>query len=270
MIPQPDSNAPAVREIIPEQFQDNSGNPTDTQCSATNLQQCVSETTCGSAGGFWYNNQCNASQQGTDPVCDSAHLNLCVAETTCLNSGGYWYNNQCNSTAPAPVCDATHLNLCLTEISCANAGGYWNNNSCSATPPVVVTNYALTASASASSYYRDYQSAYPVTNLKDGNDSSRWISNFLYNGFYQEEWVQLDLGQSRSISEISISWSDAYFPQNYSLWIWNGYTWIMIKDLLQSSGGTSQISLNGIQGRYWMLRMRGGYRYVGITELQMR
>jgi len=31
-------------------------------------------------------------------VCDATHLNLCITETTCSDAGGYWYDDVCNSS----------------------------------------------------------------------------------------------------------------------------------------------------------------------------
>ena len=62
-------------------------------CSSSTLQYCTTSNACSRAGGYWYNNVCNAEPQA---ICDAEHLDLCDNETDCVNAGGYWYNEKCN------------------------------------------------------------------------------------------------------------------------------------------------------------------------------
>ena len=64
------------------------------------------------------------------PVCGPEHLELCTTEQDCVNAGGYWYDDVCNAE-PAP-CDANHLWACTTKQDCIDAGGYWYNDTCNA------------------------------------------------------------------------------------------------------------------------------------------
>lgn len=62
-------------------------------CGADFLELCLDETNCIGAGGYWYNDVCNAE---VEPSC-SNDLTLCD-ETNCIDVGsGYWYDDVCNS-----------------------------------------------------------------------------------------------------------------------------------------------------------------------------
>ena len=61
-------------------------------CDSDNLDLCLTEAGCTDAGGYWYDNICNAEEQ---PSC-SNDLDLCEDETNCTDAGGYWYDDSCN------------------------------------------------------------------------------------------------------------------------------------------------------------------------------
>ncbi|MEA3444370.1 MAG: BspA family leucine-rich repeat surface protein [Bacteroidota bacterium] len=88
------------------------------------------DRTCnnGTLSGTFTFDSCTVSSE----TCDATHLNLCTTETTCSASGGFWCNNQCQATdcSTAPVCDVNHLNLCTTQTTCDTAGGFWCDNQC--------------------------------------------------------------------------------------------------------------------------------------------
>jgi hypothetical protein len=90
------------------------------------LGEFTNQTSCESAGHFWYNDACNSEAQ---PICDASHLSLCLDEPTCTTATGFWYNSLCNSEAQ-PICDASHLSLCLDETTCESASGFWYNEVC--------------------------------------------------------------------------------------------------------------------------------------------
>ena len=41
------------------------------------------------------------------PACDATHLNLCGNEADCSTAGGYWYNEVCNAEPETPACQPT-------------------------------------------------------------------------------------------------------------------------------------------------------------------
>jgi len=79
-------------------------------------------------------------------VCDPTYLNLCLVEADCIDAGGYWYNNTCNAEpaeTPAepegPVCTNEHLDLCATQELCEGAKLYWYNDICNLEPEMIST-----------------------------------------------------------------------------------------------------------------------------------
>jgi hypothetical protein len=49
-------------------------------------------------------------QSVTSPTCDASHLNMCFNSSACSTAGGYWYNNACNA-APLHEPPPDHGNL---------------------------------------------------------------------------------------------------------------------------------------------------------------
>lgn len=55
---------------------------------------------CSSAGGFWYNETCNAT---AEIVCSTTHLEKCVIGDCGSVGEGFWYDNACHDeAAPTP------------------------------------------------------------------------------------------------------------------------------------------------------------------------
>jgi hypothetical protein len=63
--------------------------------------------------------------------CGVGHLDLCLDETDCTDAGGYWYDDVCNAEEEVLSC-ANSVDLCLDETNCTSAGGYWYNEGCHA------------------------------------------------------------------------------------------------------------------------------------------
>jgi len=76
-------------------------------------------------------------------ICDVIHLNLCLTEIDCANAGGYWYNDTCNAELETPaepeesVCSNERLDLCTTQELCEGVKLYWHNDTCNLEPEVV-------------------------------------------------------------------------------------------------------------------------------------
>lgn len=98
-----------------------------TSCSPSNLDGCIDEGGCAGAGGFWYNNTCNA-----DPFCDANTLVNCTDEDTCEGSGFYYYDGACNA---GPQCDEGDPSQCTSQNTCEDSGFFWYNDACNVTPP---------------------------------------------------------------------------------------------------------------------------------------
>lgn len=270
MLPQPE-NPPAPRNFldgidglpVDDGGGDDGGSDPDDGtevCDAYHLTLCVSENECSGAGGYWYNDICN---EDASISCDVNNLPSCTTGYDCMQAGGYWYDDTCHTDAQA-TCSSEQLNLCITSTDCGNAGGYWYDNICNNVPKPVV-NLALNASINVSSYYPGY----PSSQVNDDNLSTNWVSRFLYYGYSQEEWVQLNLGTVQNFDKIEIEWDNMYFSQNYSIWVWQNNRWTMLKDLTKSSSGPSSINLTPVSSQYILIRMRYGNQYFGISEIKV-
>lgn len=104
------------------------------ECDASHLDICLTESTCATAGGYWYGDTCNSTP------CDASHLNICTTEADCGAASGYWYGGVCNSVS----CDGAHIDLCASNADCRAAGGYWHGNVCKSVPvPLVPQSHLL-------------------------------------------------------------------------------------------------------------------------------
>jgi len=124
------------------------------ECDRNHLNLCKNSSNCSLAGGYWYNNTCNAQEE--PPECDSSHLNLCNS-SNCSSAGGHWYNNKCNAQEEPPECDSSHLYLCNSS-NCSTAGGYWYNSSCNAQeqPPECDSGHLYLCNSSNCSSFGGY------------------------------------------------------------------------------------------------------------------
>jgi hypothetical protein len=93
------------------------------QCSAQNLADCGTAAACEAAGGYWYDNACNAEAPCESPAG--------CPEADCAASHFYWYDDQCNEL---PKCRAGNESGCETSLTCDNVGGYWWDDACHADP----------------------------------------------------------------------------------------------------------------------------------------
>ena len=110
---------------------------------------------------------------------------------------------------------------------------------------------ALTpVSASASSSERGELSAAAAI---DHNENTRWSS-----GFSDDEWLTLDFGKSEVINRVRIDWENAHATQYLVQVSDDNASWSTIKTVVDSQGGTEDLSGLSGQGRY--LRIKGGKR----------
>ena len=104
-------------------------------------------------------------------------------------------------------------------------------------------NLALGAAATASSNESDARSAPCVC---DGDMSTRWASQ---EGS-DNEWIQLDLGESKPLQEIVLKWEDAYASQYKLELSADGEAWNEVYSTSSGAGGTESITLESQNTRY--------------------
>ncbi|MFJ9347558.1 discoidin domain-containing protein [Streptomyces sp. NPDC101237] len=89
-------------------------------------------------------------------------------------------------------------------------------------------------------------------NAVDGNTGTRWSS-----AFTDDQWLQVDLGASATVSQVVLNWETAY-GKDYKVQISaNGSSWTDLKSVTGGDGGTDTLAVSG-QGRY--VRMQGVHR----------
>ncbi|MCZ4604160.1 discoidin domain-containing protein [Streptomyces sp. Lzd4kr] len=117
--------------------------------------------------------------------------------------------------------------------------------------------------ATASSIEGD---AFPASAAVDGNlTDTRWGSQWT-----DDQWIQIDLGQSRSISRVVLTWEAAYGKGYDIQFSDNGTDWSTAKSVTSGDGGTDDLAVSGA-GRYVRLKgvTRGtGYGY-SLYEFQV-
>ncbi|NVI91603.1 glycoside hydrolase family 3 C-terminal domain-containing protein [Actinomadura sp. BRA 177] len=97
--------------------------------------------------------------------------------------------------------------------------------------------------------------AFPAAAVVDGDTGTRWSS-----AFSDPQWVRIDLGESRSISQVVLNWEAAY-ATGYHLDVSNdGNSWTTIYSTTTGKGGTETLGVSG-KGRY--IRFTGTKRATG-------
>jgi hypothetical protein len=111
------------------------------------------------------------------------------------------------------------------------------------------TNAALNHPATASS---TENATFPAANAFDGNTSTRWSS-----AFSDPQWVQVDLGSSQAICQVSLNWEAAFATAFQIQTSPDGTTWTTIFSTTTGSGGIQTLNVSGT-GRF--VRMNGTAR----------
>ncbi|HWG13147.1 MAG TPA: discoidin domain-containing protein, partial [Streptosporangiaceae bacterium] len=114
------------------------------------------------------------------------------------------------------------------------------------------TNLALNKTATSSS---TESAAYPASNAVDGNTGTRWSS-----AFSDPQWLEVDLGSSQSICQVTLNWEAAYATAFQIQTSTDGTNWTSIYSTTTGTGGTQTLSVTGT-GRY--IRMYGTTRATG-------
>ncbi|OLB78036.1 MAG: hypothetical protein AUI14_14405 [Actinobacteria bacterium 13_2_20CM_2_71_6] len=130
-------------------------------------------------------------------------------------------------------------------------GGSPNSNEVSTTPAVGGggTNLALGRPTTASSTENAGTAA---ANATDGNAGTRWSS-----AFSDPQWIQVDLGSTRTISQVVLQWEAAYGKAYQVQVSADAVSWTTIHSTTTGPGGTETLNVTGT-GRY--LRMYGTQR----------
>jgi hypothetical protein len=111
------------------------------------------------------------------------------------------------------------------------------------------TDSALNQPATASSLEN---ASFPASAAVDGNTSTRWSS-----AFSDPQWLQVDLGSSQTICEVTLNWEAAYATAFQIQTSADGTNWTTIYSTTTGTGGTQTLSVSGT-GRY--IRMYGTAR----------
>jgi hypothetical protein len=96
-------------------------------------------------------------------------------------------------------------------------------------------------------------STFPASAAFDGNAATRWSS-----AFSDPQWIQVDLGSTRTICQVVLSWEAAY-GRSFQIQVSGaaGGPWTNIFTTTTGTGGTQTLTVNG-SGRY--VRMNGTTR----------
>jgi F5/8 type C domain/Beta-1,3-glucanase len=111
------------------------------------------------------------------------------------------------------------------------------------------TNVALGKTATASS---TENASFPASAAVDGNTGTRWSS-----AFSDPQWLEVDLGSSQSICQVTLDWETAYGKAFQIQVSPDGSTWTTIYSTTAGTGGIQALTVSGT-GRY--VRMYGTAR----------
>jgi F5/8 type C domain/Beta-1,3-glucanase len=94
--------------------------------------------------------------------------------------------------------------------------------------------------------------SFPASAAVDGNTGTRWSS-----AFSDPQWLQVDLGSSQSICQVTLNWEAAYATAFQIQTSTDAATWTTIYSTTTGTGGTQTLNITGT-GRY--VRMYGTAR----------
>jgi F5/8 type C domain-containing protein/glycosyl hydrolase family 64 (putative beta-1,3-glucanase) len=114
---------------------------------------------------------------------------------------------------------------------------------------VTTSNAALNHPATASSLE---SATFPASAAVDGNTGTRWSS-----AFSDPQWIQVDLGASQSVCQVTLTWEAAYATAFQIQVSADAANWTSIYSTTTGTGGTQTLNVTGT-GRY--IRMYGTTR----------
>lgn len=112
-----------------------------------------------------------------------------------------------------------------------------------------VTNLARGRTVTASST----QLGHPAAAAVDGNPSTRWASSWS-----DGQWLRVDLGATRPVSRVTLSWEAAYASAYRVETSADGTTWTTAATVTAGNGGTDVVAFSPRSARY--------VRVVGVTR----
>ncbi len=154
----------------------------------------------------------------------------------------------------------SHAHLCLTDPG-GNTGSRLDMETCTGSAHQIWTlpsgtggrcgrtNIALHQPTTASSEEGPRR---PPSNATDGNLSTRWSS-----AYSDPQWLEVDLGSTRSICQVVIYWETAYAKAFQIQVSTDDSTWTTTYSTTSGTGGTQTLNMSG-NGRY--IRMYGTVR----------
>jgi len=120
-----------------------------------------------------------------------------------------------------------------------------------APPPALAADANLSQGRTATSSSTE-NAATPATAAVDGDTATRWSS-----AATDDQWLQVDLGATASISQVVLNWEAAY-AADYKIQVSSdARTWSDLRTVNGGDGGTDTLAVSG-QGRY--VRMQGIHR----------
>jgi len=135
------------------------------------------------------------------------------------------------------------------------------------TPPPSGDNIAIGSAISASSSYNSY---FTPQNSTDGNSSSFWVSQNIYNP-NAEEYVMMNLGSEKSFSSLNIDWGGSDAAGSIAVWVWDWNSgWTMAG--YNNGAPATSVSFGTQQSQYVMLTMKNGWyrRWYAISEITIQ
>jgi hypothetical protein len=114
---------------------------------------------------------------------------------------------------------------------------------------VTTSNAALNHPATASSLEN---ATFPASAAVDGNTGTRWSS-----AFSDPQWLQVDLGASQSVCQVTLTWESAYATAFQIQVSADAATWTPVYSTTTGAGGTQTLNVTGT-GRY--IRLYGTAR----------
>jgi hypothetical protein len=125
----------------------------------------------------------------------------------------------------------------------------WSTDGGSTTPPPTATLLSQGHPATASSAENG---SFTAPMAVDGNAGTRWSS-----AFSDPQWLQVDLGASHTISQVTLNWETAAAKAFQIQASADGATWTTLASTTTSAGGNQTLAVTG-SGRY--VRMYGTQR----------
>ena len=165
-----------------------------------------------------------------------------------------WVTCPTPTSTPTPLPTATFTSTPVPLTATATATSTQTPLPTPTSTPVPLANLALNKLTTASSVE---VAGFEAAKATDGNSTTtRWAS--LYS---DPQWLMVDLGQTYNVSEVRLTWEDAY-ASSYQLQVSNdAVSWTSIFSTTTSTGGTEvRPGLTGT-GRY--IRMYGTVRATG-------